>query len=1280
MKIFFNTTTSLLVIIATTVLLLLSSHCVSIHAKQLLDISESPRDKQLFNEYASELLLLNGGVMPEVEEFSHTCIHDTLIGAETTTRANIEMAVTSTVSSSSSSAIPDVTGSNGDTSNKLPTATPPPPTSHPIRIIVNTTFLMSSLEPQTCFHIGQKVNISGPYGGVATQDCATIKSTPCVWTCTASDLVTTSYANAISSIVIDKVVNMYQSTLNISGTAKTNYVRAGLNTYPCSEQFIKLDPNWQTQGFDGDLILYVTSHPIPGSTLAYASACAQDQATGRPTVAFINMNPNRFTQFATPANRVGIDWEMYYRVLIHEVTHGLGFSRNLYNSFLDPTTGSKYTTSPTTTTTYQGVTPLGETYSRERYYLTTPTVTKFVREHFNCSSLIGAELENYGGSGTVMSHWKGTFFGEEMMLGSAQVKAPLTKLTLALLYDSGWYVLDDEVLNTKSEPLIWGKSLGCPFTETCTPESWAFPGYFPNASTVSNTRGCSATRSGKGYLIYGVDGSGGDLAPYQQHFKDKRTGGAFFFKDKCPYTDVYSTSYQQNTAYCFDTAATPNKNVYEVFGSDSLCFEYVPTGSSTIQNACWPQRCNPDNDTMEIGYNNQWFACNSGNQLISTGDGNTIVCPPNFNICGVVSSTLENHHDNNNNPSTLRRIIRAPLTDKQNELIEKYAAELRKLNNGEMPMDHAPLKHNCVHDHLTKDSPPQPSPIPSGPDAEVGQEQEQEPSAKFGGILQRPFRILLNTDYMNPQNEPQTCSYVNQKVTIGGPGSGTAQVACDSTGRTPCIWTCKAADVASQSYQNAIISIVGEKVVSFFEELLTVPTTYNQINKVSSSGTYACQRQGQYLKLDPTWSTTGFNADMVLFLSSHPVPGSTIAYAATCISDNVSGRPLVSFTNLNPSYFSPFVNATLRQGPDWELYFRVMVHEVTHSLGFSSSAMPGWINPNTGLKYPGGPLLIRTDMFETPSGQSYSRERYFLTTPFATQFVRDHFNCSDLIGPEMENVGGPGTNISHWKGTPFGEEDMIGYGQVIAPYTNLTLALLKDTGWYSINESAQAEPLIWGKGMGCAFPEGCSQKSWNYPGYWDFPAEGTNGGVKGCSATRSGKGYLLLAKYQQTLQPPFQHFEDPAVGGGYSFKDLCPYTDVYKSSQAENNVYCLDTSVTPDNSVYETFGANSYCYEYTKGGDDKINLACWVTRCSANNTLQVLYNQDWLTCDVGGKTISLPSNVTFHCPNDFYLCGVVPQVPSSLPYKYAISVATHTSAIVSFGSIIFLVSLLISIF
>lgn len=42
--------------------------------------------------------------------------------------------------------------------------------------------------------------------------------------------------------------------------------------------------------------------------------------------------------------------------------------------------------------------------------IVTPTVVQEVRDYFNCSELEGAELEDQGEEGTVLTHWEKRVF------------------------------------------------------------------------------------------------------------------------------------------------------------------------------------------------------------------------------------------------------------------------------------------------------------------------------------------------------------------------------------------------------------------------------------------------------------------------------------------------------------------------------------------------------------------------------------------------------------------------------------------------------------------------------------------------------------------------------------------------------------------------------------------------------------------------------------------------------------------------------------------------------
>ena len=86
---------------------------------------------------------------------------------------------------------------------------------------------------------------------------------------------------------------------------------------------------------------------------------------------------------------------------------------------------------------------------RSFHVMVTPKVVEEVRRHFGCDDLEGAELEDQGGDGTALTHWEKRIFQNEAMTGTVHTKNPVySRLTFALLEDSGWYLPNYELVRT----------------------------------------------------------------------------------------------------------------------------------------------------------------------------------------------------------------------------------------------------------------------------------------------------------------------------------------------------------------------------------------------------------------------------------------------------------------------------------------------------------------------------------------------------------------------------------------------------------------------------------------------------------------------------------------------------------------------------------------------------------------------------------------------------------------------------------------------------------------
>ena len=87
-----------------------------------------------------------------------------------------------------------------------------------------------------------------------------------------------------------------------------------------------------------------------------------------------------------------------------------------------------------------------------------------VRRHYGCDTLTGAELEDQGEEGTALTHWEKRLFENEAMTGTHTQNPIYSRITMALMEDTGWYLPNYDM----ADELKWGRNLGCDFVLRCT--------------------------------------------------------------------------------------------------------------------------------------------------------------------------------------------------------------------------------------------------------------------------------------------------------------------------------------------------------------------------------------------------------------------------------------------------------------------------------------------------------------------------------------------------------------------------------------------------------------------------------------------------------------------------------------------------------------------------------------------------------------------------------------------------------------------------------------------
>ncbi|CAL4093643.1 unnamed protein product, partial [Meganyctiphanes norvegica] len=226
---------------------------------------------------------------------------------------------------------------------------------------------------------------------------------------------------------------------------------------------------------DADFVFYIsaleTDRCKRGYTVAYAAHCQQEAALDRPIAGHANLCPG---SISTKAQEL----ETLISTVKHEILHALGFSISLYAFYRDDNG------EPLTNRTENGKPVLNEKLQARQWsdrvikkvqrpdwqvrdgntlkeinMVVTPRVVEEVRKHFDCPHLEGAELEDQGHEGTALTHWEKRIFENEAMTGTHTQNPVYSRITLALMEDTGWYRANYHM----AQPLKWGRHLGCTF-------------------------------------------------------------------------------------------------------------------------------------------------------------------------------------------------------------------------------------------------------------------------------------------------------------------------------------------------------------------------------------------------------------------------------------------------------------------------------------------------------------------------------------------------------------------------------------------------------------------------------------------------------------------------------------------------------------------------------------------------------------------------------------------------------------------------------------------------
>ncbi|XP_076940434.1 uncharacterized protein LOC143609606 [Bidens hawaiensis] len=492
----------------------------------------------------------------------------------------------------------------------------------PIRIYLNYDAVGHSHD-RDCRNVGDIVKLGEPPSG---SDSGRIMCSPnndppifgdCWYNCTFDDITGEDKRRRLRK-ALGKTAEWFKRALVVE-RVRGNLRLSGYSA--CGQDGgVPLPHEYVEEGVaDADLVLLVTTRPTTGNTLAWAVACERDQ-WGRAVAGHVNVAPRHLTSEAET---------LLSATLIHEVIHVLGFDPHAFTHFRDE---RKRRRSQVTKQT------MDEKLGRMVTRVVLPRVIMHSRYHYGAFSnnLTGLELEDGGGRGTSGSHWEKRLLMNEIMTGSVDTRSVISKMTLALLEDSGWY----EANYSMADRLDWGLNQGTEFvTNRCNLWKGA---YHCNTTQFS---GCTYNREAEGYCP--IVNYSGDLPHWARYFPQANKGGQSTLADYCTYFVAYSDG------SCIDTnsARMPDRMLGEVRGSNSRCMASslvrngFVRGSMTQGNGCYQHRC--INMTLEVAVDGIWKSCpEAGGPVQFPGFHGELICPAYHELCGVKPLLTSRHCPN----------------------------------------------------------------------------------------------------------------------------------------------------------------------------------------------------------------------------------------------------------------------------------------------------------------------------------------------------------------------------------------------------------------------------------------------------------------------------------------------------------------------------------------------------------------------------------------------------------------------------------------------------------
>jgi len=402
---------------------------------------------------------------------------------------------------------------------------------------------------------------------------------------------TTEFKNYVQKELMPAVIDYFQAAMKIkvpvTGSLKFSTSTKTVCGYTT--------PSVLYSGVKTDYFLVVSSTSDSDSNwVASAGACYLASSTMRPILGSMLFN----LYYTKAANGDPLIHEKNMYLTMHEMLHALGFAGSSFKNFIDGN-------GKTLTGHLKSVVLDGST----RTVLDVEPLTTKLRNHYGCSTLPGAFLENDGGSGTAGSHFERRHFLYEAMTSGVIQGLRLSEFSLAVMEGSGWYLPD----YSYADQFLVGQGAGCGFLYTSCSSKDIYN--YNDFCETSGQRGC------------GIVGNAGGVCS-----SDSRSDGCQYY---IPVLQ-YHCENPDATAYArFASLESYGRTV------DSKCFNgdfTTSTRTPSPSSYCFRYKCIGSglSTTLRVYLGNGYFTCKSESTLRISGYNGNFQCPDPLTFCSTV--------------------------------------------------------------------------------------------------------------------------------------------------------------------------------------------------------------------------------------------------------------------------------------------------------------------------------------------------------------------------------------------------------------------------------------------------------------------------------------------------------------------------------------------------------------------------------------------------------------------------------------------------------------------